>query len=728
MKSVADTSALDRLEALRGLIERVTFHNEDTGFAVLKVQVKGHRDLVTVIGVLPAVSAGEWVSAEGTWVIDREHGRQLKAVTIQTQPPDSIEGIEKYLASGMIKGIGPVYAKKLVEKFGRSVFDIIESESARLQEVEGIGRERRQRIKAAWAEQRQVREIMVFLHAHGISTSRAVRIYRTFGEDVMERIRTDPYCLAREIRGIGFLSADKIAARLGVEKESMLRVRAGLAHALAEASGEGHCCVPREALVHAAAKLLEVNETLVSDVLAGELSCGELILESIDGDSMVFLPAIRVAEQGVADRLRVLAEKQSTGYPEMDVARAVDWVQSRTGKALSDSQLRALRMVLQSGCSIITGGPGVGKTTLVNSILKILSAKNVRCVLCAPTGRAAKRLNESTGLEAKTIHRLLGPRPGGGFLHDESHPLAGDLFVMDEVSMVDVSLMAKFLRALPRGANLLLVGDPDQLPSVGPGLVLRDVIASHVVPCESLDVVFRQAGTSLIVQAAHAVNAGRVPIGDHPSLADADFYFIEREDTASAADTLVDLVSRRIPKKFGLDPLRDIQVLTPMNRGVLGVRNLNDRLQAAIIGHSGPTVERYGVSFRAGDKVIQTRNNYDKDVFNGDIGVVRSLSLDEREILIEFDGRRVTYDFAELDEIDPAFAITVHKSQGSEFPCVIIPLAMEQYMLLQRNLLYTGITRGKMLVVLIGQKKAFAAAVRNQDARKRATGLRWRLQ
>ncbi|MDD5198406.1 MAG: ATP-dependent RecD-like DNA helicase [Terrimicrobiaceae bacterium] len=708
-------------DALRGLIERVTFHNEETGFAVLRVKVRGRRELVPIVGSVAAVTPGEWITAEGKWTRDREHGPQFRADHIETQPPDSREGIEKYLASGLIRGIGPVYAKKLVERFGEQVFDIIENQSARLQEVGGIGAERRRAIKQAWADQRVVREIMVFLHAHGISASRAVRIFKTYGAEAIERIRTDPYCLARDIHGIGFQSADLIAERLGLAGDSLLRVRAGLAHVLAAATDEGHCALPRETLVESAAKLLSVENERAEEVLVAEIARGGLETDRIYGAELIFAPALRKAEILIAERIGRLSARVSAGYPSIDVERALAWVQERTGKVLAVSQAEALRLALNRSLAVITGGPGVGKTTLLNSVLKILRAKNVRCMLCAPTGRAAKRLAESTGLEAKTIHRLLEPSPGGGFRRDENTPLEGDLFVMDEVSMVDVPLMARFLRAMPRGGNLLLVGDPEQLPSVGPGLVLRDLIAT--APCVKLDVVFRQEGGSSIVTSAHAINAGHLP--ELAADGRGDFFFIDRETPEDALETLLELVSTRIPAKFGLDPLRDIQVLAPMNRGTLGVRNLNARLQDALNPARGDDmeVERFGVTYRAGDKVIQTRNNYDKDVFNGDIGRIEWVDAGEREVRVRFDERTVGYDFGELDELAPAFAITVHKSQGSEYPCVIVPLAMEQYVLLQRNLLYTAVTRGRRLVVLVGQKRALGAAVRNQTVKGRCSGL-----
>jgi len=713
-------------DALRGLIERVTFHNEETGFAVLRVKVRGRRELVPVVGSVATVAPGEWIMAEGRWMNDREHGQQFRADRLETQPPDSREGIEKYLASGLIRGIGPVYAKKLVEKFGEQVFDIIENQSARLQEVGGIGAERRRAIKQAWADQRVVREIMVFLHTHGISTSRAVRIFKLYGPEAIERIRTDPYCLARDVPGIGFASADVIAERLGLAGDSLLRIRAGLAHVLDAATGEGHCALPRGTLVESAAKLLAVDDARAEEVLAAEMARGTLEADAIDGEDLIFSPNLRTAEMVIAARIGRLAARESAGYPPIDFARALAWVQERTGKVLAASQARALRLALERSLAVITGGPGVGKTTLLNSVLKILRAKNVRCVLCAPTGRAAKRLAESTGLEAKTIHRLLEPMPGGGFRRDENAPLEGDLFVMDEVSMVDVPLMARFLRAVPRGGNLLLVGDPDQLPSVGPGLVLRDLIAT--APCVKLDVVFRQEGGSAIVTSAHAINAGHLP--ELAADGRGDFFFIDRETPEEALETVLELVRTRIPAKFGFDPLSDVQVLAPMNRGTLGVRNLNMRLQAALnpARVDGMEVERFGVTYRAGDKVIQTRNNYDKDVFNGDIGRIERVVAEEREVRVQFDDRSVSYDFGELDELSPAFAITVHKSQGSEYPCVIVPLAMEQYVLLQRNLLYTGVTRGRRLVVLVGQKRALAAAVRNHAVRERCSGLLARLR
>jgi exodeoxyribonuclease V alpha subunit len=714
-------------DAVAGLIERVTFHNEESGFAVLRVKVKGRRDLVTVVGALAAVSAGEWINAEGRWARDREHGMQLKAEQIELQPPNSAEGIEKYLASGMIKGIGPTYAKKLVERFGERIFEIIESESARLEEIEGIGPERRRSIKQAWAEQRVVRDIMVFLHAQGLGTSRAVRIYKTYGEEAIERIRSNPYSLAKDIQGIGFKSADAVAERLGMARDSLLRIRAGIDHMLLLASGEGHCAMPRARLIASASELLGVAGALVESALDAHVARGEVTIETIEGEELVFLPALQSSETVIAERIRSLARRPAA-YPAIELEKALAWVQEKTGKELSPSQAEALRMAVTQRIAIITGGPGVGKTTLVNAILRVLRAKRVRCVLCAPTGRAAKRLGESAGIEARTIHRLLEPLPGGGFRRDERNPIEADLLVVDEISMIDVPLMARLLRALPAHGSLLLVGDADQLPSVGPGMVLRDLLASGVAPVTRLETVFRQAGESRIVQAAHAINEGVMPASGTDD-AD-DFFFIERSESADAAELIVDLVAERLPKRYGFDPRLDIQVLSPMNRGVTGVRAMNaalqDRLNPARDGVE--RIERFGIEFRAGDKVLQTRNDYDKEVFNGDIGVVSGVWAAEREMGVRFDGREVRYDFGELDELELAYAITVHKSQGSEFPCVVIPLAGEQFLLLQRNLLYTAVTRGKRLVVLAGQRKAFAMAVRNATIRERCSGLLSRLK
>lgn len=714
-------------DGLSGLVERVTFHNEDTGFAVLKVKVKGRRDLVPVVGVVAAVSPGEWITAEGHWERNRDHGMQLRATGIRCQAPTSSEGIEKYLGSGLIRGIGPVYAKKMVAKFGGNIFDIIENSSARLQEVEGIGAGRRRQIKEAWAEQRTVRDIMVFLHSHGISTSRALRVYKLYGEDAIGRVRANPYLLARDIPGIGFKSADAVGEKLGFGHDSILRARGGLRHILAEATGEGHTALPRAALLSAAAELLGIDEAVVAGALERELADGELSVEDIDGESMVFLPALRAAEAVIAGTLRSLAS-QPPAYPALDFDKALDWVQGKTGKELSPSQAGALRQVLASRAVVITGGPGVGKTTLLDSLLKILAAKKVRFLLCAPTGRAAKRMGESTGCAAQTIHRLLEVLPSGGFKRGTKHPLETDLVVVDEFSMVDIPLMAALCRALPPRGSLVLVGDPDQLPSVGPGSILSDLLASGVVPSVRLTEIFRQAETSRIVRAAHDVRHGRVPADTGEK--NADFAFLHREEPEEIAALVLKLVREEIPRRIGLDPVRDIQVLAPMHRGSLGIRELNTALQAALNPPrpDRAEIERFGVKFRVGDKVLQTRNNYDKDVFNGDIGRIAAIDPAERLVSIDFDGRRAAYEFNELDEVEPAYAISIHKSQGSEFPAVVIPLAMQHFLLLQRNLLYTGITRGKKLVVVAGQRKALATAVRQNDIRKRHGGLLARLK
>ena len=714
-------------ENLSGLIEDVVFFNEENGFAVIKVKAKGHRDPVTIVGSLPSVNPGEWVSAQGRWVQDRQFGQQFRAELLTSTPPTTREGIEKYLGSGMVKGIGPTYAQKLVARFGEGIFDIIENQSARLEEVDGIGPKRRRQIKDAWAEQKVIREIMVFLHSNGVSTSRAVRIYKTYGDDAIEKVRTNPYTLAKDIPGIGFKTADQIAQKVGIPIDSLVRACAGLNHVLLEATGQGHCALPIELLKDETGKLLLVNEQIIDTALQRTLAAGDLVLENVGGEDLVFLPALKRAEEGIAGRIKMLSAAASN-YPPIVFDKAVAWCQERTGKEFAPSQKEALKQALASRALIITGGPGVGKTTLVNAILLILRAKKVNCVLCAPTGRAAKRLSETTGLEAKTIHRLLEVQPATGrFARNESNPIACDLLVVDECSMVDVTLMHHLLRALPARASLLLVGDVDQLPSVGPGMVLRNLIDSGIVSVVRLTEVFRQAAHSRIITTAHRINEGRMP---EPGAKDGDFFFIDRAEPEQVAETLVEMVKTRIPAKFGFDPLRDIQVLCPMNRGSLGIRELNVRLQKELnpARPGEPVADKFGWKFRVRDKVIQTENNYDKDVFNGDIGQIASIDPDEREISVRFDQREVNYDYGELDELSLAYAITIHKSQGSEFPAVLIPLAMQQYLLLQRNLIYTAITRGKKLVIVIGQSKALAAAVRNNRTGQRFSGLLWRLK
>jgi exodeoxyribonuclease V alpha subunit len=710
-------------EVLAGIVERVTFHNAETGFCVLRVKARGHRDLATIVGHAATISAGEWITASGDWVNDRTHGQQFKARFMRTSAPSSIDGIEKYLASGMIRGIGPTYAKKMVKAFGEKVFDIIEAEPDRLREVDGIGPVRARRITAAWAEQKIVREIMVFLHSHGVGTARAVRIYKTYGADAVQVMTENPYRLARDIRGIGFKTADAIALRLGIERTAMVRVRAGISYALTEAMDDGHCGLPKEELVQLAIGLLEVPKELVAPALDFELADGTVIADTVDATACVFLGGLYRAEQVVAERLLRLARGELPWSP-IDPEKALPWIERKTGLSLAVSQIAAIRLALLSKVLVITGGPGVGKTTIVNAILPILAAKGVQLLLCAPTGRAAKRMTEATGFEAKTIHRLLEVDPkGGGFKRSAEHPLECDLLVIDETSMVDVLLMQALLRAVPDQSALLIVGDIDQLPSVGPGQVLADVIASGAVPVVRLTEIFRQAAQSRIITSAHRINQGSIPDLARPE-GDSDFYFVQADDPDIAVPRIVELVKTRIPQRFGLDPIRDIQILCPMNRGGIGARSLNIELQAALNPAGERKVERFGWTFAPGDKVMQIENDYDKEVYNGDIGYIDDVDPDAGELTAWFDSRVVTYGFGELDTLVPAYAVTIHKSQGSEYPAVIIPVMTQHYTMLQRNLLYTGVTRGKRLVVLVGQRKAIAIAVRNVSGRRRWSKLK----
>jgi exodeoxyribonuclease V alpha subunit len=701
----------------------VTFHTEETGYCVLKVKPETGHELVTVLGRTPRVVPGEHLEASGEWVQNADFGRQFKAEELKLSRPSSLDGLARYLGSGLIAGIGKKYAQRIVDHFGDKVFEVIEKESARLEEVEGVGKKRRQEIRESWTKQRAVHDIMIFLHERGISTARALRIYKTYGDEAVEVLKKDPYRLAADIHGVGFKTADEIAANMGIAKDAVQRVRAGIVYSLEQASASGHTCLPRATLMDEAGRILDAGTSVVETQLETMIEEESLVLESIAGEQRVFLPALRFAEKNIAARVHELLATP-VAYPAIDVGKALAWAEQKTGKKLAESQQRAVREALQQRLLIITGGPGVGKTTIVNTILTILRAKKVHVILAAPTGRAAQRLGESTGLDASTLHRLLEYQGEGVWGRNRNKRLVGNLFVVDECSMVDTLLMARLLDALPDEAHLLLVGDADQLPSVGAGAVLHDAIASGAVPVVKLSEVFRQAAQSRIITTAHAINRGQLP--DLSPAADADFFFLERGSGEEIQQTIVQLVRDRLPAKYGFSPERDIQVLCPMNRQLLGTRAFNEVLQEAL---NPPhemkfEVERFGLKFRAGDKVIQTRNNYDKEVFNGDIGHIRAIETEPVRIIVAFDDHLVEYEPGELDELQLAYAITIHKSQGSEFPCVIVPIAMAQFIMLERSLIYTAVTRGKRLVIVVGEQKAFATAVRNGEGRQRWTGLR----
>jgi exodeoxyribonuclease V alpha subunit len=715
---------------LEGVLERVVYANQESAWSVVRLTVPGRREPVTAVGNLLGVQPGENLRLSGRWVLDRRFGEQFRVETFETLQPATLVGIEKYLGSGMVRGLGPVMAKRLVDLFGLETLEVIEHQPSRLSEVEGIGPVRIAAIRKAWVEQRDIRELMVFLQGLGVSPVFAARIYSTYQAEAMAVVKEDPYRLALEIFGIGFKTADRIALGMGIPRNSTRRAQAGLLHVLEESTADGHTYLPRGLLVHAAAKLLEVEGSIVEQALSELAPTRQIVLEAITGQGeelaqAVFLPALHTAEIGAATRLEALLGEPVRPIT-IDVDRALEWFEARQRLSLADEQRAGIRRAMSSKVLVITGGPGTGKTTLINAIVQILEKKERNILLAAPTGRAARRLTDLTGRDARTLHRLLefAPRTGA-FERNPGRPLEVDLLVVDEVSMVDITLFHHLLKALPKHCQLILVGDVDQLPSVGPGNVLRDVIVSGAVEVVRLTQIFRQAKESLIVVNAHRVNRGEMPLLP-PGNGKTDFHFIEKDDPEEILSEVKRLVSEELPRLYNLDPVEEIQVLTPMHRGEVGASNLNLEL-GALLNPSPEQVSRGERTLRVGDRVMQIRNNYQVDVFNGDIGRIEAMDAESRQVQIRFDDRVIAYDAADLDELVLAYACSIHKAQGSEYPCVVIPLHTQHFVMLQRNLLYTALTRGKRLVVVVGSRKALALAVENNRIEERYTRLATRL-
>jgi len=718
---------------LRGQIERITYCSDETGYTVAKIKVYGRADLVTVVGNIMAPAPGEVLKMVGEWVNHPKFGEQFKVVRYESAVPASVAGIRKYLGSGLIKYIGPVMAKRIADLFGEKTLDVIEEETDRLLEVEGIGPKRLDKIKSAWEEQKEIREVMVFLQSHGVSSGYATKIFKRYGQESIAVVRENPYRLATDIFGIGFLTADRIAEQLGFEKDSALRAQAGVLYVLHQLADEGHVYYPYEPLIDKCTEILEVDRSIVTTAVEVIAEEEQIIIENMEPlprseseDQAVYLAGYHFAEKTIARRIQILLDSPKS-FRKIDPDKAIAWVQDQLSILLADKQIEAVKQGIQNKVLVITGGPGTGKTTIINSILKIISMLKVRILLAAPTGRAAKRMSEATGCEAKTIHRMLEFHlQKGGFQKNEDDPLECDLLILDEASMIDTLLMHHLLKAVPPQATLILVGDVNQLPSVGPGNVLKDIIASGAVPVVELKEIFRQAQDSAIIVNAHRINQGYLPELKKPVEGFTDFYFIEQNEPEDILNTLLVLVKDRIPNRFRLDPVDDIQVLSPMHRGLIGAGNLNQELQSTLNPGEGGLV-RGGRAFRVNDKVMQIRNNYDKEVYNGDIGRITRIDHEIQEVKVNMDGREVDYQFSDMDEVVLAYAVSVHKSQGSEYPAVIVPVHTQHYMLLQRNLLYTAVTRGKHLVVLVGTKKALAIAVKNDKTQKRFTRLRERL-
>jgi exodeoxyribonuclease V alpha subunit len=731
MDTMTDENSQTELE---GQIERITYFSEDTGYTVAKLKVSEHPEPVTIVGSLMSPTPGEMLRVKGNWQSHPRFGRQFKVISHRPVLPATASGIKKYLGSGLIKGIGPVMASRIVKEFGDQTLEVIENHPEKLSKIDGIGPKRIEMIGRAWKEQKEIREVMIFLQEHGVSPAYATKIFKKYGWNSIAVVSQNPYRLATDIFGIGFLTADKIAHKMGFEKSAPVRAEAGALYVLNQLAEEGHVFYPYELLLEKCKEILEVDSDVVAQGIGTMAFEGQLAIEDLNQDleafrpnqKAVYLKHFHVSEAGIAQHLsRLLSTPRR--IRKVDVDKAIIWVQGKINLKLATKQAEAVKKAVSEKTMVITGGPGTGKTTIINAVIRIYRELGAKILLAAPTGRASKRMSEATGYPARTIHRMLEYSPHkGGFQRDQDHPLEVDVLILDETSMIDTVLMYHLLKAVPSKATVIMVGDVNQLPSVGAGSVLKDIIRSKAVPVVELTDIFRQAGRSRIVVNAHRINSGLLPELPSDRAALEDFYFIEQEDPEQALKLILELVCDRIPRRFHLDPLEDIQILTPMHKGTVGTDNLNRELQF-VLNPSKETMTRGDRTFRLKDKVMQIRNNYEKDVFNGDIGRISAIDLENQEVTVTFDGLPVPYDASDLDEIMPAYAISVHKSQGSEYPAVIIPILAQHYMLLQRNLIYTAVTRAKKLVVMLGSQKALAMGVKNDRIMRRYTYLGERL-
>ena len=705
------------MQKLRCVVERITYQNPENGYSVMKVKVKDYSDLVTLVGNLLEVPVGSVLLCEGEWKVDKRYGNQFVAETWEEVMPATVYGIEKYLGSGLVKGIGPKYAQLIVSKFGLDTIEIIETDIQRLYEVPGIGKKRVEKIQESWEKQKDIKNVMLFLQGYGVSTAYAAKIYRQYGKDSIDTVKGNPYRLADDIWGIGFKTADGIANKMGYENNDPRRCKSGINYTLSELADEGHVYAEEEQLIKSAKELLQADEEPIRNAMAEMVQAEEL---KTDGEA-IYLPPFYYAEVGTANRLLALLDNKTANLFAKPLN--IEEISKSTGIEYDEVQIQAIKQAIDSKVMVLTGGPGTGKTTTTQGIIAALKSMGLRILLAAPTGRASKRMSEATGMEAKTIHRLLEYNPKDGYKRNDENPLEGDALIVDECSMIDIVLMNNLMKAIPTSMRLVLVGDIDQLPSVGAGNVLRDIIDSERIPVIRLTRIFRQAQSSRIVMSAHAINQGRFP--DTSNGKETDFFFMQMEEPEMVAENIVKLVKERLPKAYK-QPISNIQVLTPMQRGVVGASNLNISLQAAL-NPSQLALNRGGYSFKLNDRVMQLRNNYDKEVFNGDLGYVSQVNMEDRTLQVDFDGKYVEYEVSELDELTLAYATTIHKSQGSEYPIVVMPVLMTHYVMLQRNLIYTGITRAKKICVLLGTKKALSFAIRNMSVLKRNTKLKERL-